>query len=249
MALDGKKFLLEKFIGVHSSKVNTNAMKRATMLLEANYRQFYKTRANKAKIETEDPFVTSEQLQKEVLVPSHYYQDRIKENLHVKVRKGSFRSRLLVKFAQNIIVIEKMLLEDNKSIDYAAKWLGVSIKNFKICVHKYYKSLTSNYLKAKDEYDSKIIRAKKLKELISLCFSQNKGKCVDTKKILDFINPIVALHDPSLPEFKYSEIISCLKNTFDMSWRKANVRPPSSLRPNLEGDREIFNTFISYLEK
>lgn len=34
-----------------------------------------------------------------------------------------------------------------------------------------------------------------------------------------------------------------------MSWRKANVRPPSSLRPNLEGDREIFNTFISYLEK
>ena len=47
--------------------------------------------------------------------------------------------------------------------------------------------------------------------------------------------------------FTYYEVRYCLKYILNYSWRKANVRPPRSLRPDLEEDRIIFKEFLSKL--
>ena len=104
-------------------------LKKANELLLKQRIYFYNRRKEEAKTEEEDLFLFNGELQKEVLVPYHFYQDRIKDNLHVKVKRGSFKSKNMAKFAENIIILEKMLLEENKSIEYAAKWLGMSAKN------------------------------------------------------------------------------------------------------------------------
>ena len=40
-----------------------------------------------------------------------------------------------------------------------------------------------------------------------------------------------------------------MKNVLYLSWRRANIRPPLSLRPNLNEDRMIFTKFIKILKK
>ena len=40
-----------------------------------------------------------------------------------------------------------------------------------------------------------------------------------------------------------------MKNVLYLSWRRANIRPPLSLRPNLNEDRMIFSKFIKILKK
>ena len=55
------------------------------------------------------------------------------------------------------------------------------------------------------------------------------------------------LIDDNSKPFTYQEIRYWLVNIMNYSWRKANVRPPRSLRPGLNEDRIIFKELISKL--
>ena len=79
-----------------------------------------------------------------------------------------------------------------------------------------------------------------------MCIASHKGRWINTKIILDFIQTANKEEDSKI--FKYSEVRRWLIDYMNYSWRKANVRPPRSLRIGLEEDRIIFKQFISNLK-
>ena len=50
-------------------------------------------------------------------------------------------------------------------------------------------------------------------------------------------------------EYSYSEVYAIMKRVLNLSWRKANLRAPQSIGRGLEGQRDIFRSFISKLEE
>ena len=56
-------------------------------------------------------------------------------------------------------------------------------------------------------------------------------------------------HDSDVLKYKYQDVRFCLKNIMRYSWRKANIRPPLSLKQGLDAKREINEaTYITYLK-
>ena len=47
--------------------------------------------------------------------------------------------------------------------------------------------------------------------------------------------------------FKYSEVRKWMIEYMNYAWRKANIRPPRSLRTGLDDDRLVFIKFVKML--
>ena len=73
-----------------------------------------------------------------------------------------------------------------------------------------------------------------------------KGRWTNTKIILDFVQKIN--NDEGWKPYKYSKVRRWMINYMNYSWRKANVRPPRSLRAGFEEDRIPFIQFINNLK-
>ena len=63
------------------------------------------------------------------------------------------------------------------------------------------------------------------------------------KKYSQFYSTLKSL-DENSKSFTYNEVRHWLKEVMNYSWRKANTRPPRSLRPGLAEDRAVFKEFI-----
>nr|AAA62601.1 ORF1 [Moneuplotes crassus] len=164
----------------------------------------------------------------------------------VKTKRGSFRSKNMKKFSSNIIIIEKMLMVDERSLEYVSKWLGMSVKTFKTCLDRYFRSKSINKDKSRENMKLKLQRSARVKELAELYISRKQGRCITTKAIRDFANE--EIKDNSIKEFSYYEIKRCLVDDLGYSWQRGNTRPPSSLRPNIGEGKQVFKQFIKQLE-
>lgn len=120
----GKVFLLEKFIGINLSKDNINKIVRARKVLEKQIDKYYRHKIpNKEKPQDKYKILEPDDQGKVVLASE--YVDKLRYKHKTSTKRG-FRSKSMRKFLENIIIIQKMAFEDNRSVGYICKWLRIS---------------------------------------------------------------------------------------------------------------------------
>ena len=80
------------------------------------------------------------------------------------------------KIENNIEIIQKMIYEENKDIDYVSKWLRISIKKFILCMNRYNKWINNRSKHVQTKIKLKIERMQDIKGLIQMYLALNKRK-------------------------------------------------------------------------
>ena len=93
------------------------------------------------------------------------------------------------KIDKNIDLISKMLNDDNKDIVYVSRWMRIPPKTFIKLMNKYYDWIKNKQNKQKLKIANQIDRLQNIKGLIQVYIGLNRGRCINTKGILDFIKP------------------------------------------------------------
>nr|AAA91339.1 ORF1 [Moneuplotes crassus] len=222
-------------------------MVEATSMLEEEAKKYEKIIEEEPNEQDILPSLSDNQ-DEEIIVTLEYYEAFIQKGVKLKRRSWPFKNKDMIKFSQNRIIVEKMLLENNQSLEEVAKWLRLPLKRLKICIDKYFRWKKLNEAKSLQKKRDKVDRLCNLKRLFEIYIANKKGRCVTVKSIKDFANS-KSKENEDIPSYSYDEVRSCLKNTLGYSWQRSNTRPPSSLRSHLKDDKEIFKSFIRLLEK
>ena len=93
------------------------------------------------------------------------------------------------KIKKNIEVIQKLIFEDKKDIDFISKWLRIPTKKFISCINKFNKCNKYKNKNVEEKIKKKIERIKDIKGLIQMYLKINRGKWINIKRSLDFISP------------------------------------------------------------
>ena len=136
-----------------------------------------------------------------------------------------------------------MLIEEKKDILYVAKRIRIPYLRFCSILQDYMKWIVDKKDKLNKRLREESNRMDNLKFLIQMGVAAYKERWINTKIILDFVQKIN--NDEGWKPYKYSEVRRWMINYMNYSWRKANVRPPRSLRAGLEEDRITFIQFIT----
>ena len=75
----------------------------------------------------------------DVLVPLNFYTSKVLDDIYILIVNTNFRSKHMNKIEKNIEVIQKMIFEDKKDIDFISKWLRIPTKKFISCINKFNK--------------------------------------------------------------------------------------------------------------
>ena len=166
----------------------------------------------------------------------------VKQIETLKMKSSNFS-----KFADNFLIIKRLYEDENKSIDFIAKWLRISKYNLQLWISRYFKHL--------DKYDDEITkhkikeeRSNKIRDIILEFFDINKRRCVTVCQMVEYINNGIFKEDIS-NQTNYYEVYSCLKNVMNFGWRKASQRPPRWFQSWLEEARKMFQNFINKLRE
>ena len=166
----------------------------------------------------------------------------VKQIETLKMKSSNFS-----KFADNFLIIKRLYEDENKSIDFIAKWLRISKSNLQLWISRYFKHL--------DKYDDEITkhkikeeRSNKIRDIIWEFFDINKRRCVTVCQMVEYINNGIFKEDIS-NQTNYYEVYSCLKNAMNFGWRKASQRPPRWFQSWLEEARKVFQKFINKLRE
>ena len=139
-----------------------------------------------------------------------------------------------------------MLIEEKRDILNVAKWIRIPYLRFCSILQNYMKWIVDKKDKLNERLREESNRMDNLKFLIQMGVAAYKGRWINTKIILDFVQKIS--NDEGWKPYKYSEVRRWMINYMNYSWRKANVRPPRSLGAELEEDRIAFIQFINNLK-
>ena len=164
---------------------------------------------------------------------------------HIETLK--MKSSNFSKFADNFLIIKRLYEDENKSIDFIAKWLRISKSNLQLWISRYFKHL--------DKYDDEITkhkikeeRSSKIRDIILEFFDINKRRCVTVCQMVEYINNGIFKENIS-NQTNYYEVYSCLKNVMNFGWRKASQHPPRWFQSWLEEARKVFQNFINKLRE
>jgi len=221
------------------------AIKRATKVLEKELDRLRRRRKNQSDSQETNGGEDANEII-EVEVPLEFYQNRIMNNVKPAPIVNSFRSTALAKIDANIDIIERMLFEDNWSIEYVSRWLMIPSKMFIRYLQRYFKSIQRYHNTTYDKKMKLQQRMMILKDCIELHMRCNMGQLVTIKSAMDAINS--NSNDDTITKYKYNEVRACLKNIMGYSWRKSNERPPSFLNRNSKEEESLFKSMISKLE-
>ena len=139
-----------------------------------------------------------------------YYQNafEVKQIETLKMKSSNFS-----KFAGNFLIIKRLYEDENKSIDFIAKWLRISKSNLQLWISRYFKHL--------DKYDDEITkhkikeeRSNKIRDIIWEFFDTNKRRWVTVCQMVEYINNGIFKEDIS-NQTNYYEVYSCLKNVMN----------------------------------
>ena len=97
-------------------------------------------------------------LDQTIEVPSEFYYSRMVDNIRSIKVDYRFRSTKLNEIHSNISIIDRMLVEENRSLKYVAKWLRIPAKNIISTLRTYYKTLK----RSKNIYDKQQIKHKRI---------------------------------------------------------------------------------------
>ena len=166
----------------------------------------------------------------------------VKQIETLKMKSSNFS-----KFADNFLIIKRLYEDENKSIDFIAKWLRISKSNLQLWISRYFKHL--------DKYDDGITkhkikeeRSNKIRDIKWDFFDINKRRCVTVCQMVEYINNGIFKEDIS-NQTNYYEVYSCLKNVMNFGWRKASQRHPRWFQSWLEEARKVFQKFINKLRE
>ena len=93
------------------------------------------------------------------------------------------------KIENKIEIIQRMIYEENKDIDYVSKWLRIPIKKFILCMNRYNKWINNRGKDVQTKNNRNFEWIQDIKGLIQMYLALNKGKRINIKRILDFISP------------------------------------------------------------
>ena len=125
----------------------------------------------------------------EILMPFDVYTSKIIEEIDLLMVPKSFRNKYMKKIDQNIDFINKLMYEEKRDLVFIAKWLRIPLKNFVKSLNRYTKQIKFQYISYRVNLNRKVDRLVDIKGLIQIYIGLNKGKCINTKSILNFIQP------------------------------------------------------------
>ena len=125
----------------------------------------------------------------EVLMPFDVYTSKVIEEIDLLMVPKSFRNKYMKKIDQNIDFINKLMYEEKRDLVFIAKWLRIPLKLFVKSLNRYTKQIKSQYISYRVNLNQKVDRLVNIKGLIQIYIGLNKGKCINTKSILNFIQP------------------------------------------------------------
>ena len=102
----------------------------------------------------------------DVLVLFDFYSSKVLDDIDVLIINSNFRSNQMTKIENNIEIIQKMIYEENKDIDYISKWLRIPIKKFIRCMSRYKKWAENRSKDVQAKNQQKIERIQDIKGLI-----------------------------------------------------------------------------------
>ena len=182
-----KKHILKKFVGLNDWNNNSNLIKRARNILDKEVNRYYKEINSNDK---DNKIVKDDQSKHritEVIMPLEYYISRFQHNISLNIRNCQFRSIKMKRFTENFDIISRLFIDEDKSIEYVAKWMRMSNKTLEKWITTYFRAAFRRSASMKNEIITKFNRTHNIKGLIEICLSWNKGKWVNTKSILSYI--------------------------------------------------------------
>ena len=138
-----------------------------------------------------------------------------------------------------------MLFEENKSVIYVAKWIRISYLVFVRLLKKYIEWESNNKEKNRQRILQEAERMSNIRFLIRMYIASHQGRWISIKMITEFIQK--SNTEIASKPFKYSEVRKWMIEYMNYAWRKANIRPPRSLRAGLDDDRLVFSKFVKML--
>ena len=81
------------------------------------------------------------------------------------------------------------MYEEKRDLIFIAKWLRIPLKFFVKSFNRYTKQIKSQNISYRVKLNEKVDRLVNIKGLIQIYIRLNKGKCINTKSILNFIQP------------------------------------------------------------
>ena len=176
-------------MGFNDCQENWTPTKRVFRILAQNINRYYKDKKKNIENNPEEIKLTDNLSKEDILVPFDFYSNKVLDDIDVLIINSNFRSNQMRKIENNIEIIQKMIYEENKDIDYVSKWLRIPIKKFILCMNRYNKWINNRSKDVKTKNKQKIERIQDIKGLIQMYLALNKGKWINIKRILDFISP------------------------------------------------------------
>jgi hypothetical protein len=181
-----------------------------------------------------------------VSLPVNVYEDLFINNIYITEKGYSFKSKNMKRFVQNFSIIERLIMNEEKDLNFIAKWLKMSAKQLVKCIINYFKTINKRNELDKLVETNKRSRKILIKYGVETFISDNQNRCFAIKDILDFMQYDERFNN--IREIKYHDINNCLRNDLKYSWRKAGQRCPNNLRDGLSDDRIVFQTFVNKLK-
>ena len=186
--LAGKNSILKDFIGFNDCQNSWLVVKRALKLLNKSYHYFTENK-EKAKKHKEDKKQENSKDSHEVLMQFDVYTSKVQQNIDLLIRPVKFRNKYMLRIDKNIDVINKLLYEEKKEVQFIAKWMRIPLKIFVRSMKSYTKWVENKSFESRIRINNKIERFQNIKGLIEIYLGLNRGKCVNAKDILNFIQP------------------------------------------------------------
>ena len=171
----GKRVILQDFIGISSSTGSGKRIQRAINILIKEAKKYYK---QKYTIKEEQKELCNEESKEchQIDIPAEIYEGFQKYQQASRCKAGVFRNKNLKKLSDNILIVENMLLVQERSLEEVAKWLGMPVKAFKLTIDRYFRSKCLNKIKYQQEVSGKLSRLLKLKEICQVFMNRKKGR-------------------------------------------------------------------------
>ena len=151
------------------------------------------------------------------------------------------------KVIDNFWIIKRLYEDENKSIEFIARWLRMSKINLLLWIDRYFKHLRKlDELNIKHKLKEE--RVNKIKTSIFEFLDINRRRCVTVLQMVEHINNGV-LKENQDSKTNYYEVYSWLKNEMNFGWRKSSQRPPRWFQGLLEEARKVFKDFINKLHE
>ena len=120
-------------------------------------------------------------------MPFDVYTRKVQQNIDLLIRPVKFRSKYMLRIDKNIDVINKLLFEENKEVQFIAKWMKISLKIFVRSMKSYTKLIENKSFESRIRINNRIEKFQNIKGLIEIYLGLDRGKCVNAKYILNFI--------------------------------------------------------------